>query len=252
MRLAKQVAIVTGAGSGIGRATAIRFAQEGAQVVVDDINVSQGEATVKQIRDSGGDALFIGADVSDPEAVESLVVETVQTYGQLNILVNNAICSVKDIQNNNWDPNLNIAVKGASHCINAAIPRMRQSSGGSIINISSVNGLVGLQGIHAYSASKGAIIALTRSLATSHGKDNIRINCICPGTIVTEAWDTVAEKNPEIFDELRPWYALKRLGKPGDIANAALFLASEEASFATGAVFVIDGGLTGGHPQFPF
>ncbi len=251
MRLNGKIAIVTGAGRGIGRAVALRFAEEGAKVVVDDVNDALGTETVAAITDAGGEALFINADVSDTADAESLVTRTVDTYGTVDILVNNAICSTADVLNNNWEANLAVALQGTSHCSNAVIPVMQAAGGGSIINIASVNGLIGLQAIHAYSAAKGGVIALTRSMAVAHGKDNIRINCICPGTIQTEVWEPMMERNPQILDEITPWYPLGRIGQPIDIANAALFLASDEASFATGAVFVIDGGLTAGNHQFP-
>ncbi|MBI1925019.1 SDR family oxidoreductase [Candidatus Poribacteria bacterium] len=251
MRLKDKVAIVTGAGRGIGKGTAIRFAAEGAKVVVDDINPDSGNESVEQIRSAGGEAIFVCADVSSQAEAEGLVSATIEAYGQVNVLVNNAICSTADVVNNNWDANLNVVLKGTNFCSQAVIPEMQQIGGGSIINIASVNGLIGLQGIHAYSAAKGGVIALTRSLAVWHGKDNIRVNCICPGTIQTEVWGPIIEKNPKIFDEIVPWYPLGRIGQPIDIANAALFLASDESAFATGAVFVIDGGLTAGLHQFP-
>lgn len=251
MRLQDKIAIITGAGRGIGKAIAIRFAKEGAKVVVDDVNDTLGTDTVSLIRDAGGEAIFLNADVSNPTAADALISKTVHTYKTVDILVNNAICSTEDVLNNNWEANLSVALQGTSHCSNAAIPIMQQNGGGSIVNIASVNGLIGLQGIHAYSAAKGGVIALTRSMAVAHGKDNIRINCICPGTVQTEVWDPMIERNPSILDEIIPWYPLGRIGKPADIANAALFLASDEASFATGAVFVIDGGLTAGNHQFP-
>ena len=251
MRLRDKVAIVTGAGRGIGKAIAVRFAQEGAKVVVDDVNAAIGTATVSAIIDAGGDALFVNADVSDATESERLITKAVDTYGTVDILVNNAICSTADVLNNNWEANLAVALRGTSHCTEAVIPTMQQGGGGSIVNIASVNGLMGLQGIHAYSAAKGGVIALTRSMAVAHGKDNIRINCICPGTVQTEVWEPMLERNPHILDEITPWYPLGRIGQPIDIANAALFLASDEARFATGAVFVIDGGLTAGNHQFP-
>ena len=251
MRLHNKIAIVTGAGSGIGKAVALRFAEEGAKVVVDDVNDINGASTVAAINDAGGDATFVNADVSNMTDAEKLIAETLDVYGTVDILVNNAICSTADVLNNNWEPNLAVALRGTSHCSDAVIPVMQQAGGGSIVNIASVNGLIGLQGIHAYSAAKGGVIALTRSMAVAYGKDNIRINCICPGTIQTEVWEPMLERNPQILDEITPWYPLGRIGQPIDIANAALFLASDEASFATGAVFVIDGGLTAGNHQFP-
>ena len=251
MRLNNKIAIVTGAGRGIGKAVALRFAEEGAKVVVDDVNDINGASTVAAINDAGGEALFINADVSDTTEAERLISHTVNAYGTVDILVNNAICSTADVLNNNWEANLAVALQGTNHCSAAVIPVMQQNGGGSIVNIASVNGLIGLQGIHAYSAAKGGVIALTRSMAVAHGKDNIRINCICPGTIQTEVWEPMLERNPQILDEITPWYPLGRIGQPIDIANAALFLASDEAGFATGAVFVIDGGLTAGNHQFP-
>ncbi len=251
MRLKDKIAIVTGAGRGIGKAIAFRFAEEGAKVVVDDVNEVIGTETVSTITDAGGEALFVNADVSNAADAEKLTTKAVNVYGTVDVLVNNAICSTADVLNNNWEANLAVALQGTSHCSNAVIPIMQQGGGGSIVNIASVNGLIGLQGIHAYSAAKGGVIALTRSIAVAHGKDNIRINCICPGTVQTEVWEPMIERNPRILDEITPWYPLGRIGKPVDIANAALFLASDEASFATGAVFVIDGGLTAGNHQFP-
>jgi len=222
-----------------------------AQLGPDDVNDALGTETVAAIIDAGGEALFINADVSDAADAESLVTRTVDTHGTVDILVNNAICSTADVLNNNWEANLAVALQGTSHCSNAVIPVMQAAGGGSIVNIASVNGLIGLQAIHAYSAAKGGVIALTRSMAVAHGKDNIRINCICPGTIQTEVWEPMMERNPQILDEITPWYPLGRIGQPIDIANAALFLASDEAGFATGAIFVIDGGLTAGNHQFP-
>lgn len=251
MRLKNKTAIVTGAGRGIGKAIAIRFAQEGATVIVDDVNDTLGTATAAAITEAGGSAMFINADVADADAAKRLIAATLAAYGKVDILVNNAICSTADVLNNNWEANLAVALRGTNHCTEAVIPAMQKVGGGSIVNIASVNGLIGLQGIHAYAAAKGGVIALTRSMAIAHGKDNIRINCICPGTIQTEVWEPMLERNPKILEEITQWYPLGRIGQPIDIANAALFLASDEANFATGTVLVIDGGLTAGNHQFP-
>ena len=251
MRLKSKTAIVTGAGRGIGKAIAIRFAQEGATVIVDDVNDTLGTATAAAITEAGGSAMFINADVADADAAKRLIAATLAAYGKADILVNNAICSTADVLNNNWEANLAVALRGTNHCTEAVIPAMQKVGGGSIVNIASVNGLIGLQGIHAYAAAKGGVIALTRSMAIAHGKDNIRINCICPGTIQTEVWEPMLERNPKILEEITQWYPLGRIGQPIDIANAALFLASDEANFATGTVLVIDGGLTAGNHQFP-
>tara|TARA_B100000586_G_C20114293_1_gene431957 strand:+ start:2775 stop:3539 length:765 start_codon:yes stop_codon:yes gene_type:complete len=251
LRLKDKVAIITGSGRGIGKAIALRFSEEGAKVVVDDVNQETGNQTADLIQSEGHTAVFILADVTDPKMVEDMVAKTIRSFGKIDILVNNAICSTNDVLTNNWDANLNIILKGAQHCSQTIIPEMQKNGGGSIINIASVNGLIGLQGIHAYSASKGAIISLTKSLAISHGADNIRVNCICPGTIQTEVWEPMIERNPNILNDIIPHYPLHRIGQPIDIANAALFLASDESSFATGAIFTIDGGLTAGLHNFP-
>lgn len=251
MRLEGKVAIVTGAGRGIGKGAAKRFAAEGARVVVDDVNVESGEATAAEIAAAGGEATFVRADVSDSEQVAELFARADEAYGAPHILMNNALCATRHVMDNDWQPQIDVIMKGTYECSLAAIERMRDNGGGSIVNISSVNALFGLQGIHVYSAAKGAIIALTRSMAVEQGRHGIRINAICPGSIQTEVWEPILAKTPGIWDEIAGFYPLGRLGTVDDIANCALFLASDEASFATGAIFTIDGGLTAGNKEFP-
>lgn len=250
MRLEGKVAIVTGGARGIGRGIAKRFAKEGAQVVVNDINDEGGQRTVEEIRKEGGKAIYCHADVSDEGEVNGMMETTVKTFGKLNILVCNAVCATEDILRDNLEANLRVNVQGTYLCCIHAIPYMKAAGGGSIITVSSVNALLGMQGIHAYSASKAAIIGLTRSIAVWHGRDNIRANIICPGTIQTEIWEPILRQRPQIWEELVAWYPIGRLGTVEDVANMALFLASDEASFVTGALFVVDGGLTAGLLEF--
>ncbi len=249
MRLAGKVALVTGAGRGIGKGIAVRFAKEGATVVVNDIRET-GAAVADQIRRSGGTALFVQADVSERDQVHRMMERTRTDLGALHILVCNAVCATQDILEDNLEPNLRINVQGTYLCCMEALPLMIESGGGSIIVISSVNALLGMQGIHAYSASKAALIGLTRSLAVRHGRDGVRANVVCPGTIQTEIWDPILQQQPQIWDQMVRWYPVGRLGTVDDVASMCLYLASDESSFVTGTVMVVDGGLTAGLLEF--
>jgi len=244
MRLENKIAIITGAASGIGRATAIRFAAGGARVVIDDVNDQGGEETADLIRQRGGDALYVHADVGRPDEVTKALQATVSAYGDPHVLVNSAICSREAIFENRWVPIMEIGLFGTWQFIQAVLPGMQKMGTGSIVNISSVNALMGFGHEHVYSGSKAAMIGLSRSLCGEVGRDGIRVNCICPGTVLTEIWKPLIERDPGLVDRLKALYPLGRLGEPDDIANAALFLASDEASFVTGAVFVIDGGIS--------
>ncbi|MBM3264795.1 MAG: glucose 1-dehydrogenase [candidate division Zixibacteria bacterium] len=249
MRLSEKAAIVTGAASGIGRAIALRFAREGACVVVADRNDTRGADTVLAIRNAGGKALYAHADVTNENDVAAMTRVCLDAYGRIDVLVNNAaICEgsdVLDIEPSVWDLNVQVVLKSVYLCSRTVLPIMVGQKSGSIVNIASVNGLTAL-GNAAYSAAKAGVINLTQNMACAYGPDGIRVNAIAPGTVATEIWEPRLRENPRVLDRIAEWYPLKRVGKPDDIANAALFLASDEASFATGATFVIDGGLTAG------
>jgi len=250
MRLVDKVAIVTGAGRGIGRAVATRFAAEGARVAVADLDPSTGGAVVEEIRAAGGVAHFCPCDVSREDQVRGMVDFALEQFGRVDILVNNAICSIDDVQNNTWGPNMDVAVKGTWLCCQAVMPSMVDQRAGSIVNMSSINALMGFGTDHVYSAAKGAIVSLTRSLATQYGKHNVRLNVLCPGTTQTESWGPILEADPKVLDEVAKLYPLGRVARPEEIASAALFLASDEASFVTGSVLVADGGATAGYVAF--
>lgn len=250
MRLADKTAIVTGAGSGIGRAISLRFAREGAKVVVDDVNHAGGQATVDAIAREGGRAWYCQADVSDEAAVARLIDSAAKLTGRLDILVNCAICNAAAVARNDWEPNVGVGLRGAWLTMTVAVPVMERTGGGSIVNISSVNALAGFGDEHVYSGVKAGLIGMSRSLACQVGRRGIRINCICPGTILTEIWQPYIDRDPGVIDRLAKLYPLGRVGKPEDVAAAALYLASDEASFVTGSVLVVDGGITAGNLGF--
>ncbi len=249
MQLVNRTAIITGAGSGIGRATACRFAAEGARIVVADINDAAGMETVAAIEGEGGTGQFVHTDVTVAAEVEALVSQTVDAYGGVDILVNNAyFCDGDDIlaiDEELWNRNISGCLSSAFLCCKTVLPHMIDQGNGTIVNIASVNGLLGL-GEEAYSAAKAGVISLTQNIAVRYGEHGVRANSICPGSIQTPAWQAVLEKDPDLFNRLSKWYPLKRVGKPEEIAAAALFLASDQASFVTGTNLIVDGGLTAG------
>ncbi len=249
MRLADKVALVTGSGSGIGQAIADRFAREGAKVIVNDLYRERAEETARRIAAAGGEVLAIQADVSQSAAVQALVEQGLATFGRIDILVNNAGASRGDdiltFDEATWDWNLAVVLKSVYLCSRAVLPQMIERGRGAIVNISSVNGIVGL-GEEAYSAAKAGMNVLTKNMAVKYGRFGIRVNAICPGTVRTPIWGPRVEHDPQIFERLAKWYPLGRVGEPEDIANAALFLASDEAAWITGALLVVDGGLLAG------
>ncbi len=244
-RLEDKVALITGGGSGIGRASSLLFAREGARVAVADYAVEGGQETVSQVRSAGGEALFIQADVSKSADVQRMIETVVNAYGRLDVLFNNAgiegpAAKVAHYSEEDWERVIAVDLTAVYLGMKYAIPQMLKQGGGVIISTASVAGLVGFPGAAAYCAAKAGVIQLTRTVALEYAEQNIRVNCICPGVISTPMFRRVVGERPEEeFVRLEP---VRRLGKPEDIAYAALFLASDESSFATGAPFIIDGG----------
>ncbi len=242
-------AVITGGASGIGKATALLFAREGAAIAIVDSDETQGQAVAQEINAAGGQAMFIRADVSRTEDGRHAVDATVSTLGGIDILFNNAgiirRATVIDTTEDEWDRVLAVNVRSIFLMCKYAIPIMRQAGGGAIVNTGSGWGLIGGAQAAAYCAAKGAVVNLTRALAIDHGVDNIRVNCVCPGDTDTamlrfEAGQLGVEEKTFLADAAnRP---LRRVGQPEEIAQAVLYLASEASSFVTGAVLVVDGG----------
>jgi NAD(P)-dependent dehydrogenase (short-subunit alcohol dehydrogenase family) len=249
-KLTGKVAVITGAGGGIGSAMARVFAHEGAAVVVNDIVHDRAEAVVDAIRKEGGNAFTAVADISSAVEVEAMFREAERTFGGLDVLVNNAFFNVNDVtitdlDEADWDRTIAVCLKGPFLCTKYALRLMRSRGGGSVVTISSVNALFGI-GETAYTAAKGGLISMMRLVAAEYGEFNIRSNVICPGTISTEICMDYWNQFPNGYKRLLEMYPLKRIGTPAEVANYALFLASDESSFVTGGVHVVDGGLLAG------
>ena len=250
-RVEGKACVVTGAGSGIGRAIAERLAEEGGRVVCVDLNTSSLDTVVKGIRSSGGVAEACTADVSDSSQVDAFVSECVELHGRIDVLVNNAGVNIPgvlhEVPNTVIDRTLDVNVKGPIYGCRAAIPHMLSQGGGSIVNISSVNGLVSEPFLSVYSASKGAVVMLTRGVALDYAKRGIRCNAICPGWVDTPINYAHAEMLgglQKVYDSIDAFQPIGRPGQPREIAHLALFLASDEASFMTGSIIAADGGMT--------
>ncbi len=255
-RLDGKVAVITGAASGIGRASAVRFASEGAAVVVADLNPQGGEETVAECRKAGGRAVFQRVDVTNEADIKAAVDRAAAEFGKLNVIFNNAglagaVGKIEETTAENWDRTLAILLRAVFLGMKYAVPEMRKAGGGSIISTASIAGLRGGAGPHAYSAAKAAVINLTRSVALEVGKDRIRVNCICPGGINTPLIFNNVPGGYEVADRLlKTLQPIPRSGEPADIAAMAAFLASDEAEWITGTAMVVDGGLTAGILMF--
>lgn len=251
MRLEDRVAIVTGAGSGIGKATAELFAAEGAHVVIVDWNRESGEQTATAIQQAGGDAIFCYADVSKPNDIRAMVDRVVECHQKLDVLVNNAAIQIMarldETTEEVWDRIQSVNLKGVFLGCKYGIPAIIRAGGGSVINIASVLGFVADPDLAAYCAAKGGVISLTKVAALAYGPHRVRVNCICPGDVDTPLVQDYFRKDPDperLRKEVSSKYALRRIASPGEVAQAALFLAGSESSFVTGSQIVIDGGLT--------
>lgn len=247
-RLRDKVAVITGSTSGIGKATAILFAQEGAHVVVNGRRADLGAQVVDEIRTAGGTAAYCHADVSQADDLKALVRFAIETYGQLDIMVNNAwsgkLGNVLEVSEEEWDYLQSVTLRAAFLGSKYALEEMVKNGGGAILNIASVHGVLASRRFAPYDAAKAGIINLTRSIAVDFGHQGIRCNAICPGLIIVESYEPWYNTNPERMRSTERIYPVGRPGYPIDIARAAVFLASEESSFITGHALMVDGGLT--------
>ena len=247
MRLKDKVALITGAGSGIGAATATKFAREGATVVVVDIDEDSGSKVVEDIRQSGGTAEFIRADCGKSIEIEEMIAQTTGKFGRLDVLHNNAfftaINRMADISLEEWQKTMDVSLTGYWYAIKVALEPMLRQGKGAIINTASVSGLAGDYTLGAYNAVKAAVVNITRVTGIEYARKGIRCNAICPGPILTPPLKQLGEAKPDVFSRIKEAIPMGRYGEPQEIANVALFLASDEASFVTGAYFVADGGL---------
>lgn len=242
----EKVAIVTGAGSGFGRAISKMYAQEGAKVVVSDISEETGNETVQQIKDAGGDAYFVRVDVSKPDECEALVKKTVEKYGRLDVAFNNAGISggnapIGEYPIESWDKVIKINLSSVFYGMRYQIPQMLKTGGGVIVNMASILGMVGFGGSCAYVAAKHGVVGLTKNVAIEYGKRNIRANAVGPGFVETHLTEALTH-DKECYDFLVKKHPMGRLGKVEEVADLVLWLSSDRASFCNGGYYAVDGG----------
>ena len=242
-----KVALVTGGSSGIGRATSLAFARAGAKVVISDVDGKGGDETARKVKEAGGEAIFVKADVSKTADVKALIDKAVQTYGRLDCAYNNAgiegpVASIHEYPEDSWNRVIDVNLKGVWLCMMYEIPQMLQQGSGAIVNTSSISGLKGSQRWSAYVASKHGVIGLTRAAAVEYGKAGIRVNAVCPGAVDTPMGQRVLALNLEMDPPYIEEYPLDRVGSPEEIAEPVVWLCSDEASYITGVVLSIDGG----------
>jgi NAD(P)-dependent dehydrogenase (short-subunit alcohol dehydrogenase family) len=243
-----KIALVTGAGSGIGRESALAFGASGAQVMVSDVVVEGGEETVGQIKAAGGEARFMRADVSQRAEVEALIRQTVEIYGRVDCAHNNAgiegdMAPTADCTETNWDRTIAINLKGVWLCMKYEIPQMLDQGGGVIVNTSSVAGLVGFVNLPAYVATKHGVAGLTRTAALEYAQQGIRVNAVCPGVIRTPMIDRIVGGDAEAEAQFTALEPVGRMGSPAEVARAVVWLCTDAASFVTGVAMPVDGGF---------
>ncbi len=246
-----QVAFITGAGSGIGRATALAFAKAGAQVVVSDVNEINGQETVQQIRVAGGVSTFVACNVADAAQVEAAIQQTISTYGRLDIGINNAgiggkFARLAEQTPDDWNQMIAVNLSGVFYCMQAEIRQMLVQGSGKIVNISSIAGVRGMPMGGPYSAAKHGVIGLTKTAALEYVKKNIRVNAICPVYTHSAMVDELINTGPDMAERMRRVIPIGRFGQPEEIAQAILWLCADENAFCTGQAIQLDGGLTAG------
>ena len=257
MKLPGKCAIITGGTSGIGKSTALLFAREGARAAIVGRNESRGRETAAAIIKEGGEAIFVKADVSKSSDVRRMVDETIQAYGRIDVLFNNAgvnpVGTALDTPEEVWEQVIGVNLTGVFLCCKYVIPHMLKHGGGVIINMGSVNSFMAWENEVAYDASKGGVLMLTKATALDFAKKNIRVNCICPGVIRTPLLQKILDesRDPKIEEALAQKHPMNRIGLPEEVAKVALFLASDDSSFMTGEAVPVDGGLLAGWPFAP-